>query len=124
MGYKKSELTGKIIEAFYNVYNELGYGFLETVYANALKEEFLKLGLKAINEKPIKVYYNNKVIGEYYSDFLVDGEVVIEIKAIKELKKIDEVQIINYLKSTDKEIGLLVNFGPELEVKRKIFSNK
>jgi len=121
--FKHKELTEKIINIFYRVYNKLGYGFLEKVYENAMMIEFKREGILAISQSPIKVFYEGDVIGEYYADILVDNKVIIEIKAAKRLVEENEAQLLNYLKATDIEVGLLLNFGTEPEVKRKAFDN-
>ena len=121
--FKHKELTEKIINIFYRVYNKLGYGFLEKVYENAMMIEFKREGILAISQSPIKVFYEGDVIGEYYADILVDNKVIIEIKAAKRLVEKNEAQLLNYLKATDIEVGLLLNFGTEPEVKRKAFDN-
>ena len=120
---KYKSLTEKIIKIFYKVYNELGYGFLEKVYENAMMIEFAKEGVSALSQFAIKVFYDNKVVGEYFADFLVDNKVIVEIKAAKNLALESEAQLLNYLKATDKEVGLLLNFGPKPEIKRKVFDN-
>jgi len=121
--FKHKELTEKIINIFYRVYNKLGYGFLQKVYENAMMIEFKREGILAISQSPIKVFYGGDVIGEYYADILVDNKVIIEIKAAKRLVEENEAQLLNYLKATDIEVGLLLNFGTEPEVKRKAFDN-
>ena len=121
--FKHKELTERIIKIFYRVYNELGYGFLEKVYENAMMIEFKKDGIPAVCQFPIKVFYEGEVIGEYYADTLVDNKVLVEIKAAKRLTEENEAQLLNYLKATDIEVGLLLNFGTKPEVKRKAFDN-
>ena len=118
------ELTSKIIAGFYNVYNGLGYGFLERVYENSLMIELEEMGLKAIKQKPITVFYKNRNVGDYFADILVEGKVIIEIKTVSNLITDHELQLQNYLKATDVEVGLLINFGPEPKVMRKIFENQ
>jgi GxxExxY protein len=115
------ELTEKIIKAYYKVYNELGYGFLEKVYENAMCIELDKMGLIFEPQKAIKVYYNTQVVGEYFTDILVENKVIVELKASKILVPENEAQLLNYLKATGIEIGLLFNFGKEPQFKRKIF---
>jgi len=117
------EITAKIIEAFYKVYNKLGYGFLERVYQRALLLELEKEGFDCKEEFPIKVYYDNKIVGDYRADIIVNNCVIIENKAQSVLVEENEFQLINYLKATDIEIGLLLNFGKKPEFKRKIFTN-
>ena len=121
---KYENITEKIIKSFYNVYNTLGYGFLEKVYENAMTLDLRKAGLNCENQTPIKVYYYNEIIGEYFADVLVEKKIIIELKAIKQLTKQDEAQLLNYLSSTKIEVGLLLNFGEQPEIKRKIFDNK
>ena len=121
--YKHSELTEKIIKAFYKVYNTLGYGFLEKVYENALLLELKNMDLHALSQEPIKVSYEGVIVGEYFADVLVDGKVILEIKAAKTLLNEHEAQLLNCLKATNIEVGLLLNFGPKPEIKRKAFNN-
>ncbi len=121
--FKHTELTEKIIEIFYRVYNKLGYGFLEKIYENAMMIEFKKDGVPAVSQSAIKVFYEGEVIGEYFADILVDNKVIVEIKAAKRLIDENEAQLLNHLKATDIEVGLLLNFGTKPEVKRKAFDN-
>ena len=121
--YKYKELTHKIILIFYKVYNKLGYGFLEKIYESAMKIEFRKENIPAVSQSPIKVSYDNEIIGEYYADLLVDNKVIVEIKAAKNLSDEHEAQLLNYLKATNIEVGLLLNFGPKPDIKRKAFDN-
>ena len=120
---KYKELTEKIIGIFYKVYNKLGYGFLEKVYENAMLIEFKKEGIPAVAQFPIKVLYEEEIVGEYYADILIATKVIVEIKAVKNLLTEHEAQLLNYLKATDIEVGLLLNFGPKPEIKRKVFDN-
>ena len=120
---KYKELTEKIIKIFYRVYNKLGYGFLEKIYENAMMIEFKKEGIPSVSQFSINVLYENEIIGEYFADILVDNKVIVEIKAAKSLAVENEAQLLNYLKATDMEVGLLLNFGNRPEVKRKIFDN-
>ncbi len=117
------ELSNKIIKCFYTVYNTLGFGFLEKVYENALMIELSKNGLKAEKQKHIKVYYENQTVGEYFADIIVDDSIILELKAAEFVVEEHELQLINYLKATEIEIGLLLNFGKNPEFKRKIFTN-
>ncbi|MHB8907016.1 MAG: GxxExxY protein [Melioribacteraceae bacterium] len=121
--YLHKELTSKIIEAFYRVYNSLGFGFLEKVYENALKYELELMNLKVERQKPIEVRYKEIRVGEYFADLIVEDKVIIELKAAEYLIEEHEFQLINYLKATDIEVGLLLNFGKKPEIHRKIFSN-
>ncbi len=118
---KYEELTKEVIRVFYKVYNTLGYGFLERVYENALRIEFKKAGIDFACQVPVRVFYDEEVIGEYVADFVVDGKVVVEIRANVGLGVSDESQLLNYLRCTGLEVGLLLNFGKKAEVKRKVF---
>ncbi len=117
------EITDKIIHSFYAVYNTLGYGFLEKVYENAMMLELIEKGMLAQKQNPIKVHYRERLIGEYFADIMVEGKVIIELKAAEAIVQEHELQLINYLKATEIEIGLLLNFGKKPEIKRKIFTN-
>ena len=119
--YKYSNITEKIIGSAYKVYNTLGTGFLEKVYENDLIVELKKQELEIRQQEPIKVFYEKEVVGDYIADIVVDGKVIVEIKAVGDLNEIHEVQLVNYLKATRIEIGLLINFGKKIEIKRKIF---
>ncbi len=121
--FKYKELTKKIIKLFYTVYNKLGYGFLEKAYENAMMKEFRREDIPAVSQFAIKVVYEDEIIGEYFADILVDNKVIVEIKAAKKLAIENEAQLLNYLKATDIEVGLLLNFGPKPEIKRKVFDN-
>jgi GxxExxY protein len=117
---KHEELTHKIISCAYKVYNTLGFGFLESVYKKGMVIELTKSTLKVEEEKPLKVYYDTQVVGDFYIDLLVEDEIVIELKSVENLSKAHEVQLVNYLNGMKKEIGLLINFGPSgVEIKRK-----
>lgn len=122
--YKHSELTEQIIGAFYAVYSTLGYGFLEDVYVKALVIELKNRGLTPnAEQQPIEVYYANQLIGKYYADVVVNDLVIVELKAVKTLIAEHEAQLLNYLKATPYEVGLLLNFGPKPETKRRSFDN-
>jgi len=121
--YLHQELSSLIIKCFYTVYNKFGYGFLEKVYENAFKIELENQGLFVEKQKPITVYYGNEIVGEYFADLIVDNKVIIELKAAESLREEHELQLLNYLKATDIELGLLFNFGKKPEIRRKIFSN-
>lgn len=120
---KHAELTDKIIKAFYKVYNAPGYGFLEKVYENALYVELMEMDFTVQKQKKHLVYYNGHVVGDYCSDLLVNDLIVIEIKANEYIIEANENQLINYLKATSLEVGLLLNFGKKPAIKRKIFDN-
>jgi GxxExxY protein len=121
--YKHSDLTNVIIKAFYKVYKALGYGFQEKVYVNALAIELRKSGYDAVREAPVEVCYDNQVVAQFAVDLLVDKKVIVETKAARELIADHEAQLLNYLKATIYEVGLLLNFGPEPTVIRKAFDN-
>jgi GxxExxY protein len=116
------EITSDVINAFYHVYNILGYGFLEKVYENALAKELAKRGHSVKQQVPIQVFYEGEAVGEYFADIFVDDKVILELKATEEIAKAHEAQLVNYLKATDIQVGLLLNFGPKAEFKRKIFT--
>ena len=122
--YLHSDVTALIIKAFYNVYNKLGYGFLEKVYENAMMIELRKLGLICKSQVHINVFYDEEQVGFYVADIFVNDLVIVEIKAAESLCDEHETQLINYLKATEIEVGLLLNFGKEPEVRRKVFSTE
>lgn len=121
--YKHSDLTEQIIGAFFAVYSALGYGFLEKVYVKALMIELKKRGLSARDELPIQVRYDGQLVGEYFADLIVNDLVILEIKAAKAIASEHEAQLLNYLKATPFEVGLILNFGPKPETKRRSFDN-
>ncbi len=120
---KHEEITEKIIKAFYIVYNTLGYGFLEKIYENAMLIELTGMGFKVDKQKKVMVYYFGHEVGEYYADLIVSDIVIIELKAHEHILEEHENQLINYLKATEIEVGLLLNFGKKPEIKRKVFDN-
>ena len=120
---KHESLTKTLIGVFYDVYNALGYGFLEKVYENAMAIELRARGLKVACQTPISVTYRGQVVGNYFADLLVEDSVIVELKAVRQLAGEHEAQLLNYLNATDYEVGLLLNFGPQPQVKRKIFDN-
>ena len=114
------EITHKIISCAYKVFNQLGFGFLESVYRKAMAIELTKSGLQVEEEKSMKVYYDSEVVGNFSADLFVEDTVVVELKSVQNMVKDHEVQLVNYLRALKKEIGLLINFGPSgVEVKRK-----
>ena len=121
---KHEQLTEQIIKGFYTVYRALGYGFLEKVYENSLAIQLRKMKLEVVPQAEIKVYYAGVVVGEYYADLLVADAVIVEVKAVRALLKEHEAQLLNYLKATPYEVGLLLNFGPKPEIKRKVYDNE
>lgn len=115
------DLTERIIKCFYEVYDELGTGFLESVYEKSLMVELKICGFKTDAQKSLDVYYKNQLVGDFKADIIVEDKVIIEIKAVSKLAPQHEAQLINYLKATGIKVGLLVNFGEKLEFKRRIF---
>ncbi|MCD7932522.1 MAG: GxxExxY protein [Tannerellaceae bacterium] len=122
--YLFKEETEEIIGGFYKVYRTLGYGFLERVYQNALYYELLERGFDCKVQHPLKVYYKEYLVGEYVADMIVNDKILLELKACSEINDHHEAQLVNYLKATTIELGLLLNFGERAQVKRKILMNK
>ena len=120
---KHRELTAKIIDCAYKVHRELGFGFLESVYQNALVIELTKADLKVEQEKKVPVSYDGQVIGDFTADVVVEEKVILELKSVKQLHAAHEAQLINYLKATGIEVGLLINFGETVEIKRKVLDH-
>lgn len=118
---KHSDLSKNIIAAAYAVHKELGYGFVEKVYKNALAIELQENNIKCDLEVPLKVLYHTKPVGDYFADIIVENKIIVEAKAVSMLEPIHEVQLVNYLKATGLQIGLLINFGQSVTVKRRIF---
>ena len=115
------ELTEKIIGCAYVVYNKMGFGFLESVYEKCLHIELSKAGLKFESQKAINVYYDDKIIGEFIADLVVEDILIVELKSVKKIIKIHEMQLVNYLVATGKPVGLIINFGElKVEIKRKL----
>ena len=121
---KYSDLTGIIIGAFFQVHKELGYGFSEKVYENALTIVLREQDLNVKQQVPIKVYFHNQVVGEYIADMIINDVVLLELKAAQKLNDDHVAQLLNYLKSTEIEVGLLLNFGSQAEFRRKIYDNQ
>jgi GxxExxY protein len=122
-GLKHSELTEKIIGVFYDVYNELGHGFLESTYAEALVVTLEESGLTTAREVPVPVWFRGRRVGQYYADLIVDGVVLIELKAARALDSAHEAQLLHYLRATEVEVGLLLNFGLRPQFRRLLFDN-
>lgn len=118
---KHEEITHKIIGCAYKVFNQLGFGFLESIYQKALVIELVNEGLTVETEKQLSVYYHNKTIGEFFIDLFVENEIIVEIKSVRNIIKEHEVQLVNYLNGLNKEIGLLINFGPHGVVTKRKF---
>jgi GxxExxY protein len=121
---KHKEITDKILKAFYDVYNELGSGFLESVYEKAISIVLSESGLNIKNQENLKVYFRDQEVGSFYSDLIVEDKVIVELKAVKKLHSEHEAQLLNYLKATKIEVGLLLNFGEKPEFIRRIFDNE
>jgi GxxExxY protein len=119
---KHQDLTAKIIECAYKVHNKLGFGFLESVYQNALMIELDKAGLSAEPQAPIKVFYDDRIVGDFIADIIVEDKVILELKSVKELHPAHEAQLTNYLKATCIEVGLLINFAESVQIKRRVFT--
>lgn len=117
------DLTERIIKVYYNVYNTLGHGFLEKVYHNALIIALTKEGFNCQSKVKIDVYFDGHVVGEYSADLVINDLIILELKAAECLMPEHEAQLINYLRATNKEVGLLLNFGKKPQFKRKAFSN-
>lgn len=124
MVLKHEDITEKILHAFFKrVYHGLGHGFLERVYENAMAFELHRMGLTVVQQAPIQVYYEGAVVGQYQADLLVEDAVIVELKAVQRLTSEHEAQLLNYLRATPHEVGLLLNFGPEPEFRRRVFDN-
>lgn len=113
------DLTQRIIHCFYNVYNKLGFGFLEKVYENAMIIELRKHGLDVESQKRINVFYEREMVGDYYADLVVNNLIILELKATESLCVEHGLQLLNYLRATELEVGLLLNFGKKPQVSRK-----
>ncbi len=122
--YLHSDITALTIRAFYNVYNNLGYGFLEKVYENAMMIELRKLGLECKKQVPLTVYYDDIKVGDYFADIIVEDKVIIELKAAEGIVPEHEAQLVNYLRATEVEVGLLLNFGKEPQHKRRVLTDE
>jgi GxxExxY protein len=120
---KHSELTGKILGAFFQLHKELGFGFSEKVYESALEVLLTELGMIVERQKEICVYYHGKMVGEYKADMIVNGIVLLELKSVEKLIDAHDAQLLNYLNATEIEVGLLLNFGRQAEFNRKIYDN-
>jgi GxxExxY protein len=116
---QEAQTTGEIINAAYEVHNALGAGFLEKVYENALTRELELRGFHVEQQVALSVFYKSEKVGEYFADMIVNGEIILEIKAVAEIISAHEVQLVNYLTATNKDLGLILNFGPSVTIKRK-----
>jgi GxxExxY protein len=121
---KHQALTEQVIKAFFKVYNTLGYGFSEKVYQNALEIELRNRGFQVAPQAPIEVYYEGHLVGQYFADLLVNDLVILELKAVGSIASEHGTQLINYLKASRLEVGLVMNFGPKPEFQRRVFDHK
>jgi len=122
--YLHSDLSDKILKAFYKVYNTLGYGFLEKVYENAMMIELKKMGIVCRQQQHIDVFYENEKVGDYFADIVVEDKIIIELKAAESIVDEHEAQLVNYLRATDMEVGLLLNFGKTPQHKRRVLTSE
>jgi GxxExxY protein len=116
-------VSEKVIKSFYHVYNTLGYGFLEKVYENALRVSLCKLGVDVAQQMPVAVQFEGEVVGEYFADLLVSGVIVVEVKVADAIAPEHEAQVINYLNATGYQVGMILNFGPKPEFRRKVLTH-
>lgn len=122
-GFKHGSITQKVIGVFYEVYNDLGYGFLESVYQKSLGLALEAVGLKVCHRVDISVWFRGTQVGHFEGDMLVENCVLLELKAVRALDSSHQAQLLNYLRATEVEVGLLLNFGPKPEFKRFLFDN-
>lgn len=120
---KHEHLTEKIIGVFYDVYNELGYGFLESVYEESLAIGLAEAGMRVDRQVPVPVWFRNRQVGDFRADLLVDNAVLVELKAVRSLEPSHEAQLLHYLRATEIEVGLLSNFGSRPQFRRLLFDN-
>ena len=118
---KHGDLTERIIGTFYDVYNKLGYGFLESVYENAMVIALNNAGLECVKQAPIEVHFEGQIVGDFRADILVEDKVIVELKAVNAISDVHIAQTLNYLKATEIEVALILNFGPKAEFKRLFF---
>jgi GxxExxY protein len=121
---KHYELTEKIIGVFYDVYNELGHGFLESVYEHALALALTQAGMRVERQVAVSVWFRSQQIGDFRADALVDGKVLLELKAARVIDQAHEKQLLNYLRATNIEVGLLLNFGVQPQFRRLVYENE
>jgi GxxExxY protein len=124
LGLKHSDLTDKMIGVFYDVYNELGHGFLESTYAEALAVALEQAKLSTAREVPVPVWFRGRKVGQYYADLIVEGVILLELKAARTLDSAHEAQLLHYLRATEVEVGLLLNFGLRPQFRRLLFDNE
>jgi len=121
---KHEELTSRVIGVFFDVYNELGFGFIESVYREAMLIALRAAGLNAEKEVPINVYFRGQLVGRFFADIVVEGSLLLELKSARAVEPVHEAQLLNELRATEAEVGLLLNFGPKPEFKRMVFDNE
>jgi len=121
---KHEEITERIIGVFYEVYNELGHGLIESVYEQSMAIALSEAGLQVVRQAPITVHFRGQVVGDFRADLLVNNQVIVELKAASAIERAFEAQVMNYLRATKVEVGLLMNFGPKPEFKRFIYDNE
>ena len=123
MNFLHGSITKRVITTFYEVYNDLGFGFLEAVYEKAMLIALEQAGVRCARQAPIEVWYRDRNVGLYFADLIVEGVVIVELKAARALESAHESQVLNYLRATDIEVGLLLNFGPKPEFRRLVLTN-
>jgi GxxExxY protein len=123
MPIQDKEISDKILNAFFAVYNGLGYGFLEKVYENAMVYAMRQRGLQVEQQRRISVYFDGVMVGDYFADILVENRIIVELKAAESIAESHIAQLMNYLKATPCEVGFVLNFGPQASFKRLLFSN-
>src|SRR5688572_11467542 len=121
--YLHSDITDIASGAFYRVYNGMGFGFLESVYRNALARELMKAGVAFEREVPVDIWYDEEIVGHFRADFLIEGRVILEVKASAAIGEADRKQLLNYLRGSSVEVGLLLHFGPKPVVERVLYTN-
>ena len=124
VGLKHCDLTDRIIGVFYDLYNELGHGFLESTYSEAMALALTESGLANAREVPVPVWFRGRKVGQYFADLVVESPVLLELKVSRTLESAHEAQLLHYLKSTEIEVGLLFNFGPRPQFRRLLFDNE
>ena len=122
-GLLHGEITEKILGVFFDVYNELGHGFLESVYEEAMRQALEEAGLAVECQVPVPVWFRGRQIGQSFADILVSKVVLLELKCVRKLEAVHDAQLLHYLRATPIEVGLLLNFGPRAEFRRLLFDN-
>lgn len=117
-------VTSAILRSFYSVYNDLGYGFLEKVYENAMFGKLRDDGLTVRQQFPVRVVYDGRTIGDFFADLMIDEAVIVEIRSVEYVSRLHEAQLVNYLKATGIEVGMLLNFGPQADFRRRVLTKK